>query len=176
MIHRNRYWVTIFLVILICDLTPKFAAASCPMIFQPKEFLASDDKVSVRGTATSDVLTLYNSHWIVCYKKQRECWDTDVEGGFPMARDSGICSVEVGAPTRLTAERWTPDLIIATYSDDCGSSGLYIIDRNVGTVTVDERTRVTSRKPKWCADWPRPMHWHWTIDDPPFWKEVKSMA
>jgi hypothetical protein len=119
-VHRDRYWVTISLAILIYDLTPKFAAAACPVVFQPKEFIDADDKVSVRGTATGDVLTPYNSHWIVCYKKQRECWETNVESFGPMARDSGICWVENGLPTRLTVERWTSDLIIATYSDDCG--------------------------------------------------------
>jgi hypothetical protein len=152
-------------------------AGDCPVVFQQKVFTDGGDFVSVHGTLTGDgVPYKYNNSRIDCSQQRHECLVTIVDS---IGEVGGFCQVFADMPIPLEIVQWTPDRIIASYDNKCGST-VYLLDRHAQTVEVTQRA--TPEKPE-CAALdkklglaPDPKAYHWTIEDPPFWKDWKTLG
>jgi len=159
--------------VLICCLAaaaPAVADDEAPhIIFSIKDFSDAGDTVHVEGTLTGDGVGYKDNRWsITCFQSSRGCLSVRIE-------TLGVQVFPIGIPGSFTVRVWTPDRIVADDSAPCGAkpdrvkedwqtvtSDTWIIDRNRQTAELIEHPCLGSKT------------YHWTIEDPPFWKKAKE--
>lgn len=164
-------------VALLIGMTAPAAGDDQPtIIFNMKNFTDTGDMVHVEGTLTGDGIGYKNNRSaLTCYHDTEECISThiDVQGNQVFS---------IGPPVTFTVRLWTEDRIVADFAVFCGTkpkSGFpddpllkEKWNSNASDTWIIDRTRQTAE----LSDHPclGAKTYHWTIEDPPFWRKNKS--
>lgn len=149
-------------LILACHTaaTPAAAADDPPqVIFNPKVFADTGDVVHLEGTLTGDGIGWKNNRSaLTCYHKTKECWAVHIDS-------DGMQVFSFGPPQLFTIRLWTTDRIKANSAGGCGKPpNEWVIDRTRESAELIEHN---------CSE---AKTYHWTLESPPFWKQVKPLA
>jgi hypothetical protein len=147
----------IALAIVSLAAAPATAADKPPeVIFAAKTFSDLGEIVHVEGTLTGDGIGYKNNHTVLtCYHQRRECSAIQIDS-------EGMQVFSVNLPLPYAIRTWTDDRIVADGELPCGGFETWIIDRTRQTAELIEHP---------CSD---AQTYHWTIEDPLFWKEFKG--
>jgi hypothetical protein len=165
--------VTSLIIARLLLMSPAAADDNAPhIIFGMMEFSDTGDAVHVEGTLTGEGIGYKdNRSSLTCYRDSRECIVVQIEA-------LGLQVFPLGIPGSLTVRVWAVDRIVADESAPCGtrpdrvkpdewqatSNDTWIIDRNRHTVEMILHACLGSKT------------YHWTLEDPPFWKKAKEDA
>jgi hypothetical protein len=177
----QKHFLLLILLIELAGIAPA-AADDEPdeplIIFEMKNFTDTGDMVHVEGTLTGDGIGYKNNRSAVtCYHDTRECTATHIEAAGRQVFYNGL-------PNIFTVRVWKPDRIVADFAVPCGekpkssfpdspfskeewqstASDTWIIDRARQTAELTDHPCLGAKI------------YHWTIEDPPFWKKAKSKA
>ena len=159
------------LILAYLTMIAPVAAADEPpqVIFNPRVFSDMGDTVHVEGTVTGDGIGYKNNRSaLTCYQQRKECLVVHMES-------EGMQVFSIGPPSVFTIRVWTADRITADLDAPCGNppsarfkddwqvteSHTWIIDRTRQTAELVDHNCLGAKT------------YHWTIEDPPFWGEVK---
>jgi hypothetical protein len=172
----QKHLLPLILLIELAGITPAAADDEPLIIFGMKDFTDTGDMVHVEGTLTGDGIGYKNNRSAVtCYRDTRECIVTHIEAG-------GRQVFSIGLPDIFTVRVWKPDRIVADFAVSCGekpkssfpdnplskeewqstASDTWIIDRARQTAKLTDHPCLGAKI------------YHWTVEDPPFWKKAKS--
>lgn len=139
-------------------------------MFPTETFSDSGLMVHVEGTLTGEGIGYPNNRLaLTCYEDKRECVSIDVE-------TEGLLVLPIDPPAFFTVRLWTADRIVADFAAPCGyqpeasrkrewqasMSDTWIIDRERQTAEIVDHPCLGSKT------------YHWTIEDPPIWKNAKE--
>jgi hypothetical protein len=159
-------WFTMTTVAVAADGEPQ------PIIFNMKYFIDSGNMVHVEGTLTGDRIGYKNNRSaITCYQDQPNCLSTHIYA-------QGLQVFSIGPPASYAVRLWTAARIVADSEVPCGDppserlkqewqttqSDTWIIDRERQTAELIEHPCLGAKT------------YHWTIEDPLFWKKTKDSA
>ena len=164
-----RSYLALILTGLIISLSAE-ASDSPQVIFNMMLFSDTSDSVHVEGTVTGDGVGYKNNRSsLTCYRDTQTCLSVHVDS-------LGLQIFSIGPPTEIPIQVWTSDRIVADLSLPCGpppaqdlkaqwqttASTSWLIDRHRHSAEVVVHECLT------------PKTYHWTIEDPPFWKKAKD--
>jgi hypothetical protein len=168
----------ILLVILLrLAVAPAVADDEPPsIIFDLKNFTDTGHMVHIEGTLTGEGIGYKNNRSaLTCYQDMRECIGIHIG-------TQGSQVFSIGPPVLFTVRLWTADRIVADFAVPCGdkpksgfpdnpllkeewqaaASDTWIIDRTRQTAELSDHPCLGAKT------------YHWTIEDPPFWKKAKD--
>lgn len=141
-------------------------------IFAPKAFYAEKEAVYVSGTRTGEDENGNNTVAITCSKQKMECLIVDVRG------ISGTsCQISrVASPLAIPITEWNDYTVIATDKNpydkySCFQTTISIDLRSEQVLWVEEPVNQSQLSCKDISD--NKIH-KWTIENPPFWENVKG--
>jgi hypothetical protein len=112
--------------------------------------------VHVEGTLTGDGIGYKNNRAaLTCYLYDRECQAVYVNS-------AGTQVFSIGPSIPFTVRLWTGERILADNAAPCGSFSTWIIDSTRQTAELIDHPCVGDKT------------YHYTIEDPPFWKKAKE--
>jgi hypothetical protein len=142
------------------------------IIFDAKSFVDTGNMVHVEGTLTGDGIAYKNNRSVVtCYDDpdRQACTSTRIDTTGSQVR-------MIGPPVSYTVRLWTADRIVADFAVPCGNQPVHQLKLEWRTTASD--TWVIDRKRKTAELIEHPClgaaTYHWTIEDPPFWKKAKE--
>ena len=146
----------------VLPVAPAAAAddASPTIIFDQKSFIDTGRMVHVEGTLTGEGIGYKNNRAaLTCYRDERQCETVHIEA-------AGVHVSFLGPPIPFTVRLWAEDRILADSSAPCGGSSIsfstWIVDRARQTAELIEHPCIGDKV------------YHYTIEDPPFWKKAKE--
>jgi hypothetical protein len=174
----QKHLLRLILLVELAVIAPARAAPDDEplIIFNMKNFTDTGDMVHVEGTLTGDGIGYKNNRSaLTCYHDTEECIATHIDA-------EGRQLFSIGPPVMFTIRLWTADRILADFAVPCGkkpksgfpdnpllqeewqsnASDTWIIDRTRQTAELTNHPCLGARI------------YHWTIEDPPFWKKAKS--
>ena len=142
------------------------------IIFDAKSFVDTGNMVHVEGTLSGDGIGYKNNRSVVtCYNDpdRQTCTSTRIDTTGSQVR-------MIGPPVSYTVRLWTAGRIVADFAVSCGNqpvqqlklewrataSDTWVIDREKKTAELIEHPCLGDKT------------YHWTIEDPPFWKKAKE--
>jgi hypothetical protein len=146
------------------------------IIFNLKNFTDIGNMVHVEGTLTGEGIGYKNNRQAVtCYQGRRECLASHIDA-------EGRQVFSIGPPVPFTIQLWAADRIVADFAAPCGNkpksgfpdnpllkeewqtnlSDTWIIDRTRHTAELIDHLCLGAKT------------YHWTIEDPPFWRKAKA--
>jgi hypothetical protein len=126
------------------------------VIFSPKIFYNNGNIVHVEGTlAGSGIGYKNNSSAITCYQKRQECIAIHIEA-------EGAQVLSVGLPVSFAVRLWSADRIVADSPTLCGGLKTWTINLTQQAAELIENPCQGGKI------------YHWTIEDPPFWKKANE--
>jgi len=147
------------------------AAGDLPQVlFGMMIFSDTGTAVHVEGTIAGDgVAYKNNSLSLTCYRDTQTCLSVSINS-------LGLQVFSIGPPAEIPIQVWSADRIVADLSLPCGpppaedlkeqrqttSSTTWLIDRHRQSAELVVHECLT------------PKTYHWTIEDPPFWKKAKD--
>lgn len=150
------YSFVAFVIVLATAATAAAADASPEVIFPAKVFDDFVNIVHVEGTLSGNGIGYSNNHTVLtCYHQKQECSAIQIDS-------KGLQVFSVNLPLPYAVRAWTDESILADGDLPCGGHETWIIDRVKKTAELIEQP---------CSD---TRTYHWTIEDPPFWKEFKA--
>jgi hypothetical protein len=165
------------LILLWFTATTHAAADDEPLIiFDLKNFTDTGSMVHVEGTLTGEGIGYKNNRQVLtCYRDRRECLAIHIDA-------EGRQVFPIGPPVPFTVRLWTADRIVADFAAPCGDKPKSSFPDNpllkeewqttVSDTWIVDRARQTAE----LIDHPclGAKTYHWTIEDPAFWKKSKS--
>jgi hypothetical protein len=128
------------------------------IIFNLRSFVDTEGLgfIHVEGTLTGEGLAYKeNRSAISCYRDRKECIGTHFDA-------EGMQVFSLHSPEFYTIRAWTPNRVTADTTTACGGLETWIIDRTKQTAELTTRP---------CSE---EMTYHWTIEEPPFWRDEKT--
>jgi hypothetical protein len=119
--------------------------------------------VHVEGTLTGDGIGYKNNRaGLACYRDDRECQAVYVNS-------AGMHVLFIGPPVPFTVRLWTEDRILADSAAPCGGSSCSSISFSAWIIDRARHTAELAEHP--CTG---DKTYHYTIEDPPFWKKTEE--
>jgi hypothetical protein len=143
---------------------------SAAVIFNPRVFSDSADIVHIEGTLTGEGIAHKNNRSVItCYRVRRECLTAHIEA-------DGLRVSSVGVPTSFTVDFWTPGRILADVAVLCPDQSYTKRDKDLratalATWVIDRAEKTAELIDHSCLEGKTQ---HWTVEDPPFWKDAKK--
>jgi hypothetical protein len=163
-------------VAVVCMATVQAAVAdddaSPAVIFKPKVFYDSVDIVHVEGTLVGEGIAHKNNRSVItCYRVRRECLTVHIEA-------DGAQVSSVGVPTSFTVDFWASDRILADLAVLCPDLSYARLDKEwramaLATWVIDRTRKTAELIDHSCLE---AKTQHWTVEDPPFWRDTKKPA
>lgn len=154
---------------------PQSFSGSEDIIFGSKVFYDGGETVYITGTITGDGLAYKNNTvMITCYRDRKECLFHSVDqiGPHQIGR--------LDLPSVYPIAKWDASEIMATdsypihssYPVHCRKVTISIERKSENAIRVEEPINQTRAA---CKDADTKLY-KWTIEDPPFWKRLRSKA
>jgi hypothetical protein len=158
------------LTLLCLTIAPARAAEPPELILPMMVFTDMGHLVHVQGTLTGEGLGYKNNHvGLTCYREKAECLEV-------LINTAGSQVFSPGLPIVFDVRLWTADRIIADLAAPRGRPPNAVFAKEwqatVSETWIVDRVRQTAE----FIDHPcnEARTYHWTIEDPPFWRRVKE--
>jgi hypothetical protein len=141
-------------------------------VFAPKAFYAEKESVYVSGTRTGEGENGNNTAAITCSKQKMECLIVDVRG----ISETSCQLSRLASPLAIPITKWNDYTIIATDKNSydtysCFQTTISIDLNSEDVLWVEEPINQSQLS---CKDVSDNKIRKWTIENPPFWKNVKD--